>query len=82
MEGIDREARPAGRTFVALVAGDTAEEIELAALDAAREFFGAGPQLEVMRNYKVGPVGGFSPHAPSGKKYCAEVPVRTIEAGE
>jgi hypothetical protein len=81
MEGIDRETRPAGREVEVLVFGDTADELELAALDEARPFFGDAVRLEVVRDYRalaVLPNGVFAARA-NGKKYQANVTVRTIE---
>jgi hypothetical protein len=81
MEGIDRETQPLGRSVSVLVFGDTADEIELAALDEVRPFFGDGVILEVVREWEAfdtsGPVGQM-PQA-AGKKYYARVTVRTIE---
>lgn len=78
-DDITQRQKPAGRTFGVSVAGDTADEIELAALDAAREFFGDSRQLEVVRDYRAFPVGLIAGHAQSGKKYSAEVRIRTVE---
>jgi hypothetical protein len=80
MDSTDRETRPAGRSMVVTVFGDTADEIELAALDEARPFFGDRVQLEVVRNWEaeqVRPAGSLALQA-AGKKYCAGVTVRTI----
>lgn len=84
MEGIDRETRPAGREMRVLVFGDNADEIELAALDEVRGFFGDDVRLEVICDYKVFRVlpGEAVSTAANGKKYRAGVTVRTIEAGE
>jgi hypothetical protein len=68
-----------GRIFRTSVVGDTADEIELAALDEARVFFGDGRQLEVVHDYQAIPVELIPRHAQSGKKYTAEVCVRTVE---
>lgn len=67
------------RIFHTTVCGDTAEEIELAALDAAREFFGPAPRLQVVPDYQVCGVPDNSPHAETGKRYVAGVRVQTIE---
>jgi hypothetical protein len=68
----DRDLLPGGRTIGVLVYGDTAEEIELAALDEARAFFGSDIQLRVVRDYGVMPSSGPS------KKYMASVRVETV----
>jgi hypothetical protein len=75
------QAQPRGRTFNARVAGDTAEEIEFAALDEARKFFGPDVQLEVVKDYSVIAMVGGHPLDKDGKKYLAGggVQVRTIE---
>ncbi len=85
MEGIDRQIRPAGRDLSLLVFGDTADEIESAALDKARAFFGEPAHLTVVQGYEVhddgDAPGGDRPLYPAagGKKYRARVIVRTIE---
>jgi hypothetical protein len=81
MEGIDRETRPAGREVSVFVFGDNADEIELAALDEARPFFGQHAHLTVVPDYRalsVLPDGYYVTQA-AGKKYQAAVIVRTIE---
>ena len=63
------------------VFGDTADEIELAALDEGRPFFGDSVRLGVVRDYtahRVLPNGTFGVLA-AGKRYQANVTVRTIE---
>ena len=80
-EGTDRETRPAGRELSLLVFGDNADEIEFAALDEARPFFGDGVHLTVVPAYTVHSVrlsGSLAARA-GGKKYQANVLVRTIE---
>jgi hypothetical protein len=80
-EGTDRDTRPAGRDLSMLVFGDNADEIELAALDEARAFFGDHAHLTVVQGYKsyrVHPDSALSAEA-AGKKYNARVTVRTIE---
>jgi hypothetical protein len=71
-----------------LVFGDTADEIELAALDKARAFFGVHAHLTIpgyiVHDDGDSTIGGAEPLYPQagGKKYRARVDVRTIEAGE
>jgi hypothetical protein len=81
MEGIDRETRPAGREVEVFVFGDNADEIELAALAAARAFFGDDAHLTVVPAYKAMAVlPGYSLEKQAGgKKHHAQVIVRTIE---
>ena len=87
MEGIDRQIRPAGRDLSLLVFGDTADEIELAAIDKARGFFGDHVHLTVVQGYEVHDDGDHKAPgsdkllfpASAGKKYRARVIVRTIE---
>ena len=75
-EDITQRQRPAGRTLNVTVFGDTADEIELAALDKARAFFGDGRQLEIVPDYKV---SGTVSSDGTDKKYRAVVNVRTVE---
>ena len=88
MEGIDRTIRPAGRDLSLLVFGDNADEIELAALDKARAFFGDHVHLTVVQGYEVHDDGDSELNgkplypAAADKKYRARVIVRTIEPGE
>ena len=81
MEDIDRETLPAGRELSLLVFGDNADEIEFAALDTARAFFGEHAHLAVAQGYKTYQVGSTSALAAkaSGKGFWARVLVRTIE---
>jgi hypothetical protein len=80
-EYTDRETRSPGREVSVFVFGDTADEIELAALDEARPFFGHHAQLTVIPAYKAVTVLPNGPYAgqAAGKKYQATVTVRTIE---
>lgn len=79
-EDTDRQVQPPpGRLMNVTVYGDTAEELELAALDQARKFFGSDPRLEVVRDYQVtGVIPGNHTDA-NGKLYVAGMRVRTIE---
>lgn len=67
-----------GRSIRILVFGDTADEIELYALDEARRVFGADIPLEIERSYQINPVGSHGPLIPQadGKRYSASVRVR------
>ena len=83
MDDTDRETQPAGRVMRALAFGDTATEVELAALDEARVFFGTDLQLRVVSDYMVFPVlpnEALSEQA-GGKKYRSSVLVRVVEPG-
>lgn len=88
MEGIDRETRPAGRGVQVLVFGNSADEIEMAALDEARPFFGPDVRLEVVRDWTANANAGTwrnvaaTREKSAGKTHSAYVTVRTIEAGE
>jgi hypothetical protein len=57
-----------GRLMQVEARGDTANEIELAALDEARQFFGEDVRLKVQGNYNI--TGNSTP---DGKKYRATV---------
>jgi len=67
-------ARPTGREILVTAYGDTAEEVELAALDDARAAFGAGVQLEIERAYRLFPTRDGRETA--GRQYHADVLVR------
>ena len=78
----DREVLRPGRRIHVLVFGDNASEIELAALDAAREFFGDSPRLRVVPDYLVHDVRPGSPleaARTSRKTWQADI---TVEAQE
>jgi hypothetical protein len=85
----DRETRPAGRNVNVHVFGDTADEIEMAALDEVRPFFGEDVRLEVVRDYKAWRISELTWLAAedaeavkaqaNGKQWEADVTVRTIE---
>jgi hypothetical protein len=70
--------RRLGRSIEVLAFGDNADEIELAALDEARKFFGRDIHLEVVRDYRVLDVrpGGALEAKAGGKGYQATVTVR------
>lgn len=78
MNDRDQEQRtlPGGRILHVTAYGDTADELELYALDEAREFFGTDVRLEVIDDYQV--VGATHDPAASGKRYCAGVRVRAL----
>lgn len=66
-----------GRIFRETVFGDSASEIEVAALTAAQEFFGDGVPLEVMQDYAaMGTTPIDRAGSADGKKYVAYVGVR------
>lgn len=67
-----------GRSLRVRAFGDTADEIELSALDEARRVFGDDAKLTIRRDYlinRVGPDGTLAPFA-DGKSYTASVDVR------
>lgn len=71
------------RTFLAEAYGDTPEELELAALDEARAFFGDRVRLAIVPDYATA-----RPQSPKtatratelGKTYRALVRVRVVDA--
>lgn len=83
MEDTGRATVPAGREVQVLTFGNTANEIELAALDEARPFFGEQARLMVVPDYRASAVGN-GPHKAlaAGGKYQATVTVRAIEPGD
>jgi hypothetical protein len=52
----DQRVSENGRRIRVTVYGDTADELELAALDEARKFFGEGPLLRIVDDYTAIPV--------------------------
>jgi hypothetical protein len=78
-EDITQRQKSPGCIFHTSVVGNTAEEIELAALDEARPFFGEHARLEVVKDYQVSSVTEGDSRAHLGKKYTAGVRVRTVE---
>lgn len=68
------ETTPQGRTLRAELFGKNETSLEAAALDAARQFFGPGPRLEVVRDYRV----MTYPAYPPDRRYQATVTVREI----
>lgn len=87
-ESTERRTQPAGRELSVLAFGDTMAEIEMAALDEARKFFGDGWRLHIEPSYKVFDVG---PPADvfavkyaeriAGKSYYARLTVLIVEPG-
>ena len=77
MEGTDRDKLPGGRAVNVTVFGDTAEEIELAALDEARAYFCSDVQLRIVPDYGAQKGSAF-PGGTSEKKYGASVKVETV----
>lgn len=62
------------RIFAVEALGDTLDELELFALDKARELFGPEPQLEVIRDYTV------TLYSRPEKRYRARMDVRLVES--
>jgi len=79
-DGTDRDQRQEspGRTMATHVCGDTADEIELAALTEAREVFGPYRLLAVIPSYRIYKIDASSSarHRESGKRFEASVTVR------
>jgi hypothetical protein len=69
-----------GRKISVLAFGDTADEIELNALDEARLVFGPDIALEIIRDYEIRTVlpGGVLATTANGKRYHATVTVREL----
>lgn len=68
-----QETALGGRQVTVDAYGDSANEIELYALDRAREFFGGDLQLEVVRDYRA-----YASEVGKGR-YWAVVAVRAVE---
>ena len=82
-EGTESTTRPRGRQVKLLVVGDNAYELELAALDEAREFFGTDMRLKVVDDYvafPIDPADSVAKVRESGKRFYATVTVQTIES--
>jgi hypothetical protein len=65
------------RRFGTTVTGNTIEELELAALDAARKLFGEDVQLTIMQNYGVFENGTKGP-----AKYYSYITVNEVETAQ
>lgn len=78
------ESTTYGRSMTVLAVGDTLDELELSALDKARELFGAAARLEVVRDYEIqtytGGYNSFPEVRESGKKYYCHIKVREVIA--
>lgn len=77
----DRHAQHSGRQYCARAYGDTPDELELCALDKAREVFGESVRLEVLRDYTIREVL-LIPSADkrfAGKKFHAEIRILVHE---
>ena len=84
-ENTEVGTQASGRQISVLAFGGTADEIELAALDKARQVFGVGPALTVVRNYKIHEIGRSSPWGPEvtgGKAWYARVEVHELASGQ
>lgn len=73
-----------GRSMTIRVYGDDAAELELAALDEARQVFGDHAQLQISRDYSIGST--TSEHIydaeqakASGKRYLASIRIEVLE---
>jgi hypothetical protein len=64
------------RSFRMTVTGDCAGEMEMKALDQAREFFGLLPRLTILPNYSAGPVITSFERSAGDGKYVAEIIVQ------
>ena len=68
-----RQDQRTRRSMTVFVYGTDATSLELAALDDARQFFGADVQLEVMRDYIV-----CVRNDTAGRRYMSYVTVREV----
>jgi hypothetical protein len=73
----DQHVSADGRILHVTVHGDNANELELAALDEARGFFGPDVHLEVVNDYQVTGTSEFDKDA-NGRKYIAGMRVRAL----
>jgi hypothetical protein len=64
-----------GRCISMRVFGDTASELEFAALDEARAVFGEDVRLEIEPSYRINPVAGLLDSKAGGKKYVTTIRV-------
>jgi len=67
-----------GRSIQVQVYGDTASELELAALDEARSVLGADVRLEVVRDYRINQAGKLFGAESQGKRYVTMIEVREL----
>jgi len=75
---MDEDIARVGRDLTMMAYGDSAPEIEMAALDAARKVFGDDVRLVPVRKYSV-TVAGQGEANPAGKKYRASITVRVMD---
>jgi hypothetical protein len=80
-EDTGRLAQPQQRSVNVQAFGDTMAEIEMAALDKAREYFGEGWRMRIEPSYRAHTVGEHDPNrvAAAGKAYQAHVIVSLVE---
>lgn len=75
----DQRTEPSGRSVGVTAYGDTSDEIELDALDKAREFFGPEPRLRARHTYVAVSAESLDPKRTGGKKYFASIIVYVVE---
>ena len=77
----EQSTRPAGRSINVQAFGDSADELELAALDEARTVFGKDMRLEIVRDYLINPVSSATKlfEKAGGKRYVSTIGVRVLE---
>ena len=68
-----------GRSASLFVRGSSADELEMKALDTARQIFGPDVRLSLVRDYLVSEPGGYPP---AGEKFMSSITVRVIEPPE
>jgi len=78
---IEQQQESPGRVMYVVAFGDTADEIEMSALDQAREFFGPDRHLAIIPKYGASLVHAAHPpnYRESGKRYYAHITVRAVE---
>jgi 3-deoxy-D-arabino-heptulosonate 7-phosphate (DAHP) synthase class II len=72
----DEETYTPKRSFRVTATGDCAGEMEMKALDQAREFFGLLPRLTILPNYAARPVITSLERSAGNGKYVAEIVVQ------
>ena len=74
----EQRERTYGRRITVEVRADSMNELEMAALDEARAYFGSEVQLEVLPNYHVHAYGHGVDNSNNGKRYHANVMVAEL----
>jgi hypothetical protein len=72
---MDNDATPQLRSIRVDAYGNSAAELEMYALDAARDFFGPDVMLRIVRNYQVVEPMVMESRNTGGKKWYARVKI-------